>query len=97
MFRRLLPLLLLALWFGAVSLSDAPAQDKKDKKDAGGAVTFEVYKDKSGEYRFRLKSGDTMLAISGKGYEKKADIEKVIGTIQKEAGKAKVVEAEDKK
>ena len=39
----------------------------------------------------RLKDGDgTLLATSGKGYKTKADCQKVIDTIKRDAGKAKV-------
>ncbi len=55
-------------------------------------VHFEIYKDTAGEYRFRLKDGDTLLCSSGKGYEKKADCQKIVDAIKAGAGKAKVVE-----
>jgi uncharacterized protein YegP (UPF0339 family) len=68
----------------------ADAQDKKDKAPAGTAV-FEVYKDRGGEFRFRLKDADgNLLAIAGKGYDKKADCQAVIDAIKKDAAKAKV-------
>jgi uncharacterized protein YegP (UPF0339 family) len=73
----------------------ADAQDKKDKDKAPAATTavFEVYKDKSGEFRFRLKDANgTLLAISGKGYDKKADCQAAIEIIKKDAAKAKVEE-----
>ena len=56
------------------------------------AGKFEVYKDKSEEFRFRFKEGDAILAISGKGYKTKADVDKVIAQIKKDAAKAKVVD-----
>jgi uncharacterized protein YegP (UPF0339 family) len=99
MFRRLTtPFILLGL-LAAVSLPLAPAQDKKDKdkKDAAAGLVFEVYKDKGGDFRFRLKEGDTILAGSGKGYKTKDEVQKIIGIIQKEAAKAKIVEAKDGK
>jgi uncharacterized protein YegP (UPF0339 family) len=70
----------------------ADAQDKKPKAAAAGAV-FEMYKDKAGEFRFRLKDTDgNLLAISGKGYEKKGECQTVIDAIKKDAAKAKVEE-----
>lgn len=100
--RRLVPLAVLLCLLTAAGLSFAPAQDKKDKdkdkdkgKDVAGLV-FEVYKDKSGEFRFRLKQGDTNLAISPRGHDKD-EVQKVIATIMKEAGKAKIVEVKDGK
>lgn len=83
---------------GALCLSYPAAHAQKDKTKgkqpapvpAKGA-TFELYKDKSGDYRFRLKDaeGDT-LAVPTKGYKTKADCEKVIDTIKSEAARAKV-------
>jgi uncharacterized protein YegP (UPF0339 family) len=68
----------------------AEAQDKKEKAPATTAV-FEVYKDRGGEFRFRLKDAEgNLLAIAGKGYDKKADCQAVIDAIKKEAAKAKV-------
>jgi len=50
-----------------------------------------VYKDRGGEFRFRLKDADgTLLAIAGKGYDKKADCQAAIDAIKKDAAKAKV-------
>jgi uncharacterized protein len=65
--------------------------DAQDKKAPATTAVFEVYKDKGGEFRFRLKDGDgNLLAIAGKGYEKKADCQAAIDAIKKEAAKAKV-------
>ena len=94
--RSLLASLTLAAAVGAFTLDAANAQDKKDKdKKSAAAATavFELYKDKSDEFRFRLKTGDgVLLAISSKGYETKADCQKVIDTIRNTAGKARVEE-----
>jgi uncharacterized protein YegP (UPF0339 family) len=74
----------------------ADAQDKKDKAKAATApatttMVFEVYKDKGGDFRFRLKNGEGhIMAISGKGYDKKEDCLAVIDAIKKDAAKAKV-------
>ena len=87
----LLPALLVALAVGGLSV--APGQDKKAEK----AVHFEVYKDKSDEFRFRLKDGEHSLAIAPKGYKTKDDVLKVIDEIKKEAAKAKVVDETTKK
>jgi uncharacterized protein YegP (UPF0339 family) len=56
-----------------------------------------IYKDRGDEFRFRLKDGDTILAIAGKGYKTKADVEKVIDHIKKDAAKAKLVDDTAKK
>ncbi len=92
--------LMLAAVLGTVSQHPAAAQDKtkakakapeaKGAKDAKAAV-FELYKDKSGDYRFRLRDDEgTLLAISAKGYQEKADCQKVIQAIQREAARAKI-------
>jgi uncharacterized protein YegP (UPF0339 family) len=36
------------------------------------AAKFEVYKDKSGEYRFRLKAGNGEVVATGESYPTKA-------------------------
>jgi uncharacterized protein YegP (UPF0339 family) len=55
------------------------------------SASFELYKDKAGEFRFRFKDGEgNLLASSGKGYEKKADCQKVIDLIKREASKARI-------
>ena len=73
-----------------VGIANGQAAKDKDKKDVAGAVTFGVYTDKGGEFRFRLKEGDELFASSGKGYKEKKDLLKVIETIKKETAKAKV-------
>src|SRR6516165_5519045 len=88
--RGLVMALVLASPIAFVGPHVAEAQDKKDKAPATTAV-FEVYKDRGGEFRFRLKDADgNLLAISGKGYDKKSDCQAVIDAIKKDAAKAKV-------
>jgi uncharacterized protein YegP (UPF0339 family) len=90
--RTLVMPLVLAATFGMASLPLADAQEKKDKdKPPAKAAVFEVYKDRGGEFRFRLKDADgVVLAIAPKGYDKKAECQAVIESIKKEAAKAKV-------
>jgi uncharacterized protein YegP (UPF0339 family) len=74
---------------GALGVAGPRVSDAQDKK--GKALVFEVYKDKSGEFRFRLKDGEgNLLAISAKGYDKKAGCQTVIDAIKRDAAKAKV-------
>jgi uncharacterized protein YegP (UPF0339 family) len=86
----------LATLLTTMSLDFAAAQDKKDKgkpKDAKGAVAalFELYTDSAGEFRFRLRDDEGgLLATSGKGYKTKAECQKVIETIRREAARAKL-------
>jgi uncharacterized protein len=92
--RRLLLALAMILAIAMTGVASAQKdkdKDKdKDKKPDAGAV-FELYKDAQDKFRFRLKDGDgDLLAISGKGYENKADCQKIIDTIKTHAAKAKV-------
>jgi uncharacterized protein YegP (UPF0339 family) len=89
--RGLVMALILISPIGFAGTHVADAQEKKDKGTA--TAVFEVYKDKGGEFRFRFKDGEgNLLAISGKGYDKKADCQAVIDAIKKDAAKAKVEE-----
>src|SRR5262245_4170031 len=95
--RGLVSALILVGILGLVAPHVADAQDKKDKAKAAAPTTsavFEVYKDRAGEFRFRLKDGDgQLLAVSSKGYDKREDLQTVIDAIKKDASKAKVEDA----
>jgi uncharacterized protein YegP (UPF0339 family) len=55
------------------------------------AAKFEVFKDKSGEYRWRLKSANgQIIATGGEGYENKAGVENGIAAVQRDAPDAPV-------
>jgi uncharacterized protein YegP (UPF0339 family) len=71
----------------------APAQAKKeDKKAAAEVGTIEVYTDKAGEWRFRVKVDDKSIAIGTVGFDKKEDVLKVVETLKATMAKGKVVE-----
>lgn len=55
---------------------------------------FEVYTDKAGEFRFRLKAGNGQIIATGEGYKSKAGCMNGIESIKKNAPEAEVVEAE---
>ena len=77
---------------GAAAAQDKKTKDK-GKTEAAGAATFEIYKDKGGKFRFRFMGGDGVeLAMSHRGYETKAEIQKAIDAIKRDAAKAKVEE-----
>jgi uncharacterized protein YegP (UPF0339 family) len=58
-----------------------------------GKLSFELYEDKAGEHRWRLKDkSGGIVAAAPKGYKAKADCEKAVDAIKKEAPKAKVEE-----
>ncbi|NIK54801.1 YegP family protein [Kribbella shirazensis] len=57
---------------------------------------FELYKDKSGEYRFRLKAGNgEVIASSSESYGSKAAALNGIDSIKRNAAEAKVDDQTD--
>jgi hypothetical protein len=86
--------LLAATLATGADLPVAGAQGQKDKdkaKPATASAVFELYKDSAGEFRFRLRDDQgALLAASGKGYKTKADCQKVIDAIRKEAARARL-------
>ena len=61
-------------------------------KDFKAAVNpkFEVYKDKKGEFRFRLKAKNGQIIATGEGYSKVDSCLKGIASVQKNAKESKV-------
>lgn len=57
---------------------------------------FEVYQDKAGEYRFRLKATNGQIIATGEGYKAKASCLNGIESIKKNAVDAKVEKVEKK-
>ncbi|MEV8173720.1 YegP family protein [Microbacterium sp. NPDC079176] len=57
------------------------------------AGTFELYTDKSGEYRFRLKSGNGEVIAISEGYSSKSSALNGIDSMRRNAADAEVVEA----
>lgn len=53
---------------------------------------FEVYQDKAGEYRFRLKATNGQIIATGEGYKAKAGCQNGIESVKKNAPDAEVVE-----
>lgn len=54
------------------------------------ASKFEVYKDKSGEFRFRLKAANGEIIASGEGYKSKQGCLNGIESIKKNAPIAEI-------
>lgn len=52
---------------------------------------FELYVDKAGEFRFRLKAGNGQIIATGEGYTTLANCKKGVASIQKNAPDAKIV------
>lgn len=53
---------------------------------------FEVYKDKKGEFRFRLKAKNGQIIATGEGYSKLDSCLKGIESVRKNAKDGKIVE-----
>ncbi|WP_437770435.1 YegP family protein [Arthrobacter sp. KNU40] len=58
------------------------------------AGKFEVYMDKSDQYRFRLKAGNGEIIATGQGYTSKDGVLKGIESVKRTAAEAAVVEVE---
>lgn len=53
---------------------------------------FEIYKDKKGEFRFRLKAGNGQIIATGEGYKELSACKKGITSIKKNAPLADIIE-----
>lgn len=58
------------------------------------AGTFELYTDKAGEYRFRLKAGNGEVIAISEGYSSKSAALNGIDSVRRNAADAEVVEAD---
>jgi len=84
--RLALTLTLTAATFAGLG---AYAQTTQEKKKAERTLTFEVYKDAKGEFRWRLKATNgQVIGTSGDGYKAKADCTHAIDLIKEGASKA---------
>jgi uncharacterized protein len=54
------------------------------------AAKFEVYKDKAGEFRFRLKATNGEVIATGEGYKSKASCLNGIESVKKNAQVAEI-------
>lgn len=59
------------------------------------AGKFEVYEDKSGKFRFRLKASNGQVIASGQAYSTKESCLKGIESVRSNAPEAKLVDVED--
>ena len=58
------------------------------------ASKFEVYQDRAGKFRFRLKAANGEIVASGEAYESKAGAHKGCEAVQKAAAAAGIVDVE---
>jgi len=66
-------------------------------RQGDGKLSFEVYKDKGGEFRWRLKAGNgKIIAVPEDAYKNHADVKNAIESIQKNVAKMKVEYYQDK-
>ena len=80
---------------GFISLT-APRVASAAEEDKKSAATFEVYKDKAGEFRWRLRMTNTkVIATSGEGYASKQACEEGIESVKKHAADAAIEEKSD--
>ena len=70
--------------------ASAPIEDQtRDEKQ--GFPKYELYKDKGGEFRFRLKAGNGQIIGKSESYKAKASAKKGIASIVKNAPDAPTV------
>ena len=72
----------------AASIEDQTVEGFKEGKNP----KFEVYKDKAGEFRFRLKATNGQIIATGEGYKAKSGCLNGIESVKKNAPDADVVE-----
>lgn len=79
-------------------MKNAPVAGIQDQTVEGCAPVkhpkFEIYKDKAGEFRFRLKATNGQVIATGEGYKAMAGCKNGIESIRKNAPDAVVVMAE---
>lgn len=56
------------------------------------AAKFEVYEDKAGKFRFRLKAGNGEVVATGEAYESKAAAKKGCDAVKRAAAGAEVLD-----
>ena len=61
------------------------------------AGKFELYNDKAGEFRFRLKAGNGEIILASEGYKTRASAENGIASVQKNAPEDKRYERKETK
>jgi len=59
------------------------------------AGKFELYEDKGGDWRFRLKAGNGEVIATGQGYASKSGAMNGIDSVRRNAADADVVEVEN--
>ena len=77
---------------------NAPVANVEDQTEEGYAAAknpkFEIYKDKAGEFRFRLKATNGQVIAISEGYTSMKACENGIASVRKNAADSEIVEAE---
>ncbi|MBR3971002.1 MAG: YegP family protein [Ruminococcus sp.] len=80
-------------------MKNAPIANLEDQTVEDFAVEknpkFEVYTDKSGEFRFRLKASNGQIIATSEGYAKKASCHNGIESVRKNVVDAEIIEPEE--
>ena len=75
---------------------NAPKANIEDQTVEGFATEknpkFEIYEDKAGEYRFRLKATNGQIIAVGEGYKAKSGCLNGVESVKKNAPEAEIVE-----
>lgn len=78
---------------GAKATADRSSADSTAADSKHAAVVFEVYQDKAGDYRWRLRAKNTrILATSSEGYSEKRACLSAIESVKRAAADAPVEE-----
>lgn len=80
-------------------MKNAPIANVEDQTAeeivAAKCPKFEIYTDKAGEYRFRLKATNGQIIAVSEGYKAKASCENGIASVRKNAEAAEVVDSRE--
>ncbi len=80
--------------------TNAPIANLEDQTVEGYATAknpkFEIYNDKKGEFRFRLKAKNGQVIAASEGYKSKKSCENGIESVRKNAAEADIVLPEKK-
>ena len=75
---------------------NAPVAAVEDQTKEGFATEkhpkFEIYKDKAGEFRFRLKATNGQVIATGEGYTTHANCKNGVESVKKNAVEAEIIE-----
>ena len=77
-------------------IKNAPVAEIEDQTEEGFKKLknpkFEIYKDKKGEFRFRLKAKNGQIIAVSEGYTAMANCDNGIASVKKNAADAEIVE-----